>query len=491
MAKSRATKVASKKHLARLERERRQTVAITITAIVLMVIVAGLIIYGILSQTVLLARQPIVKLGHEVTTTREFQVRVRVRRQQLIGQYFQYYQLAQMFGIDPTTDSSFGAQLSSISSELDNSVQLGSNIIDEITENMLVRQYAAANGITVTKEELDQAAYNAFGYYPDGTSTPTVVPTEIVYPTLSLTQLALVPPTATPTVYMSPTATLTFTPTFTATLDLTNTPLPTETPLPTDTPTVTPTFTATLEPTVVPTITETPSITPSPTEYTLEGFQSQFDNVFPIYQKLGMTENDFRRIFFEDNLYRTKVYDAVTADVQQVQEKVWARHILVSDETTAKTIRSLLLSGGDFSTLAAAYSVDTTTSSSGGDLGWFAKGVQSTEVETAAFDLPIGGISEPIEASDGWHIIQVLGHEERALTADEWKAAKDAKYQEWLASAKTTATTNTELKVFDYWMDRVPTDPTLESYYNDMMTQQAQTEAALPTSTPEPVTPTP
>jgi peptidyl-prolyl cis-trans isomerase D len=491
MAKPKATKVASKKHLARLERERRQTIAITYTAIVLIVAVVVLIVYGILSQTVLLARQPIVKLGNQVTTTREFQMRVRVRRQQLISQYLQYVQFAQMFGIDPNTDSSMSQQLSSITGELDNSVQLGQNIIDEITENMLVRQYAAANNITVTKAEVDKDAYNAFGYYPDGTSTPTLTPTEIVYPTLSQTQLALVPPTATLTPVLTPTLAPTFTPTITATLDLTNTPLPTNTSLPTDTPTVTPTFTATLEPTVVPTITETPSITPSPTPYTLEGFQTQFNNIFPTYQKLGMTEADFRRIFFEDNLLRTKVYDAITADVLPVQEQVWARHILVADETTAKTVRTLLLAGGDFSTLAAAYSLDTSNKSSGGDLGWFGKGAMVAEFETAAFSLPVGAISDPVQTTNGWHIIQVLGHENRPLTAAELKTAKDKIYQDWLTNVKSTATTNTSLKVYDYWMSRVPTDPTIDSVYATMQTQQAQTQAAAPTGTAVPETPTP
>jgi peptidyl-prolyl cis-trans isomerase D len=491
MAKSSATRVASKKHLARLERERRQTLAITITAISLIVIIAGLIIYGLLSQTVLLARQPVVKLGNQVTTTREFQVRVRVRRQQLISQYFQYYQLAQMFGVDPSTDPSFSQQLTSITTELDNSIQLGQNIIDEVTENMLVRQYATANGIAVSKEELDAGVYNAFGYYPDGTSTPTLTPTEIVYPTLSLTQLALVPPTATLTPVLTPTLEPTFTPTVTATLDLTNTPLPTETPLPTDTPTATATFTATLEPTVVPTITETPSITPSPTPYTLEGFQTQYNNIFPTYQKLGMTAEDFRRVFFEDNLYHTKVYDAITADVLPVQEQVWARHILVADETTAKTVHTLLLAGGDFSTLAAAYSLDTSNKSSGGDLGWFGKGAMVAEVETAAFSLPIGAISDPVQSTNGWHIIQVLGHENRALTADELKTAKDKKYQDWLTAAKLEATSSSKLTVYDYWMNRIPTDPTIDSYYANMQTQQAQTQAAAPTSTVAPETPTP
>ena len=53
MAKAKPTKIVSKKHLARLERERRQTRIITSIAIALVVIIVGIIGYGILNETVL------------------------------------------------------------------------------------------------------------------------------------------------------------------------------------------------------------------------------------------------------------------------------------------------------------------------------------------------------------------------------------------------------------------------------------------------------
>ncbi len=52
MAKDKPTKIASKKHLARLERERRQTQLITSIAIGIVVVIVGLIGYGILNETV-------------------------------------------------------------------------------------------------------------------------------------------------------------------------------------------------------------------------------------------------------------------------------------------------------------------------------------------------------------------------------------------------------------------------------------------------------
>ncbi len=90
MAKERSTKIASKKHLARLERERRQTQIITSIAIGIVVIIVGLIGYGVLNETVLKSRQPVVSVNGDSVSMREFQVQVRVSRQQYIDQYMQY-----------------------------------------------------------------------------------------------------------------------------------------------------------------------------------------------------------------------------------------------------------------------------------------------------------------------------------------------------------------------------------------------------------------
>ncbi|MDI6769119.1 MAG: peptidylprolyl isomerase [Anaerolineales bacterium] len=430
MAKNKTAKIVTKKHLARLERERRQARLITYSALAIVVVVISLIIYGILSITVLQARQPIVKVGKDVVTTREFQMRVRLARQQNITQYVQYLQFAQMFGMDPVSNPNIAQYLTQIQDKLNDPAQLGGEVINQLVDELLIRQYAGANGILVTADEIEKAIQSDFGFLVNDTLTPTLTPTAILYSTLSPTQLALVTLTPVPS------------------LDPTSTPLPTATADPS----------AALRAGLSATPTTVPSITPTATPYTMDAFQSEFAKVVENYAKIKMTEADIRKVFFENRLYHQKVYDIITKDVPHEDEQVWARHILLADETTAQAVLKQLANGADWQTVAAENSKDTGTKDSGGNLGWFGRGKMIAEFENAAFALPIGKISQPVQSDFGWHIIQVIGHENRPLTEAEYQQLRDAKFQEWLAEARKA----TSVKIYDYYLERIPTDPKLE-----------------------------
>jgi len=45
-------------------------------------------------------------------------------------------------------------------------------------------------GIVVTTADVDKAITDAFGYFPNGTPTPSLTPTSFAYSTLSATQYA-------------------------------------------------------------------------------------------------------------------------------------------------------------------------------------------------------------------------------------------------------------------------------------------------------------
>jgi parvulin-like peptidyl-prolyl isomerase len=79
------------------------------------------------------------------------------------------------------------------------------------------------------------------------------------------------------------------------------------------------------------------------------------------------------------------------------------------------------------------------------------------EFEEAAFSLAIGEISQPIKTDYGYHIIQVLGHEDRELSADAFNTVKQQEFQTWLDAKKTEV----GIKKFDIWATRVPVSPSI------------------------------
>ena len=431
MAKRKQSKIVNKKHLARLQKEKNQIRTITYTTIIVIAAVIVLVMFGVFGQTILQARQPVAEVNGVSISTKSFQAHVRLLRQQMINQYIQYYQFAQMLGVDPTSNSTIASTLQQIQSELADTTTLGENVLNQMIDNILIKQEAEKMDITVSSVDLEKSIQEALGYTPNGTLTPTITPTSVIYPTLNPTQLALYPPSATPTVMETSISTPTSTTEPTSQTDITATP----TSVPTDAPTATP--------------------------YTFDGYQSQYQQMLISYDSFGLTEADVRSLF-EDSLIKDKIYPIITADVPHTAEMVWARHILVADEATALKVRDGLLRNISWDSLALEYSTDTGSSSKGGDLGWFQRGAMVTEFEDAAFSLEIGEISQPIQTTYGYHIIQVLGHEDRPLTADEYKTKTDKVFSDWVASLRDSA----DLTVHDYYKDRIPANPTLQDALN-------------------------
>lgn len=450
MAKSRSKRIITKKHLARLERERLQRRYILIGSLVVLVLVVALIGYGILEAAVLQPRQPVAIVNDAPITSAEFQARVRFQRSQLVQQYLSTYQTMQLFGSDPNTSAFFQQSLNQIEFQLDPET-LGSDVLNLLIEDRLIRAEASRRGIRVTEEEVERRIQEEFGYYPEGIQpTPTAIPTTAPTSTLSPTQLALLPPTATPTQPLAPTATDGAAPGVMATPGITATPGGTATPAGTAAPTLTPTLTPTGP-------TATPSPSPTPTPYTFEAYRQTYEDFLErLEEAANVGEAQFRAVI-ESQLYRERLMQAIVGDLPRSQEQVWARHILVADEATARQVRERLEAGEDFAALASEFSTDESNKERGGDLGWFPLGRMTPEFEKAAFALRIGEISQPVQTEFGWHVIQVLGHEDRPLSAGEYNQLQQQEFQQWLEQQRLTA--NPE--IFDHWKERVPTEPTI------------------------------
>ncbi|MHB8993200.1 MAG: peptidylprolyl isomerase, partial [Chloroflexota bacterium] len=135
-----------------------------------------------------------------------------------------------------------------------------------------------------------------------------------------------------------------------------------------------------------------------------------------------------------------KLEDAMGTEVATSAEQLHARHILVETEEKAKEIAEKLKNGASFEEVAKAESTDTATKENGGDLGWFPRGQMVADFEQAVFGLPVKQISDPVNTSFGWHIIEVLEKEEnRPLDEQALAQRKSQALPEWLSQAGTGA----------------------------------------------------
>lgn len=138
-----------------------------------------------------------------------------------------------------------------------------------------------------------------------------------------------------------------------------------------------------------------------------------------------------------------KVSQQVVANVPATSRQVHARHILVTDEATARSLIDQLNQGADFAQLAIEYSLDGSSAPNGGDLEWISEGdLLQPEVEVAIFALQPGQRStEPVRSSLGYHIVELL-EEAEGRPIDQTKLAekKEQAYLDWLADQRASAT---------------------------------------------------
>jgi parvulin-like peptidyl-prolyl isomerase len=417
-------KVITKKHLARVERERRQTRLILGIAIAGILIVVGLISYGYLKENVFQLNEPVAEVNGEKITTGKWQERVKFQRVQMVNVYNQYAFYQQSFGFD------YSQQMQQVASMMQSPETIGQQVLDQMTNEILIRQEAEKRGITVSDEEVEKSIQETFNFFPDGTPSPTVTPTEFSYPTLTSQQLTLYPSTATPG------------------------------------PTATPELTATSDPaTATPTATTappTPSPVPQPptataTAYTLEGFQTQYGDMLKGFETYNISESTVREVY-KTELLRKKLLEEITKDTPRTEEQVWARHILVETEQEAQAVYQKLTAGQeDFAEVARTTSKDTGSGANGGDLGWFGKGAMVAEFEEAAFSQPIGDVGKPVKSEFGYHIIQVMARQELPLTDSQYQQKKETAFSDWLTTSREAAAIITH----EVWKQRVPAEPAL------------------------------
>jgi peptidyl-prolyl cis-trans isomerase SurA len=119
--------------------------------------------------------------------------------------------------------------------------------------------------------------------------------------------------------------------------------------------------------------------------------------------------------------------------------------VITKMKNEALQLHKRIMDGESFDSLIVKYSQGP-AAMQGGDVGFVGRGTIIPEVEAVAFSLPVGQISEVIESSAGFHIIQVVdkkgaGLKPLAAVREEIKTKiedekLDKKYDEWISSVR-------------------------------------------------------
>lgn len=298
--------------------------------------------------------------------------------------------------------------------------QVDRQAFDNIITDRLVAAEAEKRGLTVTPDEvtetINRLVASRQGGYTEGA--------------IAETSTAQVQATATAALW-TPTPTFTPSPTLTSTQSITTEATPQATP--------------TLVPTPTPKILSTAELA---TEY-----QNWINTVT---EKTDLSEEQYRD-YVAQSVLRQKLRDALAEETPHVAEQANVRHILVDTKEEAQAVIDRLNAGEDFGTLAKELSKDPGSADKGGELGFAPRGSFIGPFEEAAFSLPIGQISEPIQTQFGWHVIQVLAREERELSPADYAQMQRGAFDRWLSEARQSAV------IEDFWTeDMAPKDPLLD-----------------------------
>ena len=436
--KTESPKIVTRKHIARKEREEKQIKTAVIVTGVVIGLALLLLAYVLVDNYIVQPNKVVARVGDAEIKAGDFESNVTYSRLNMLSTASNYAYYAQLFGDSGSQFKSAGIELVA---QLNDTELIGENVLNQMIDDQLIREEAAKRGITVTEAELKEAMQASFGFYPMGTQTPTITPTTVYTPTWSSEQIDLIRPTKTAL------------------------PAPTSTATPEGwEPTLEPTAVSQTEvaaasttPTVEPTATEIPTVTPTPTVYTTKLYGKEVSNYLDEVKNMGISARQIEEIF-RMNLLRTKLLEDLTKDMLPQEEQVWVRHILVSSQDTAQEVIDKMNNGGDWTALAAEYSTDTSNKDNGGDLGWIGKNDSYIqEFKDAAFALnEPGQISEPVETTYGWHVIQLVTKATNDINATKFQQNKQAFFDNWLLDLRIA---RTDIQIDEIWKTIVPSKP--------------------------------
>jgi parvulin-like peptidyl-prolyl isomerase len=248
-----------------------------------------IVIIGAVTEFLIRPNSAIATVGNTQIVTRDYWKRIYLQRNSLQNQYIQLSNLEQQFG----GQGFFTAQLNRVQGTLSSPFALGVEVLDQMINEQVVRQEAAARGITVSPEEVEEAL-RAEVANADGLVTATQAEATAEAGAVATATAASWTPTPTPTIDANAAVTATMA----------------EVPTPEAPP---------------------PSVVQSDVDYQ-QGLVELQNNLQAI---AGMSLEEYRTLL-ETRLLQEKLVEAIAAEqVATTDEQVHARHILLRvTETT-------------------------------------------------------------------------------------------------------------------------------------------------------------
>ncbi len=393
-----AKKNLTRKQRSRLEREAYLRKLLFGGLALVAVIVIGVLAYGIVTELIIKGRQPVAVVDGEPIATVDFQSRVKFQRAQMENQLQMLYMQQQQ--MDPEDESSqfylsyLQNQIQQIQEQLapENAVAVGDQVLEQMIQEELVRQEAERRDITVSEDEVQETIEGYFGYEPGATPVPTLSP-------------------------------------------------------------------------AVTTTEEMPA--PTPTEMTEEDFRQMYNQyVQETLGPLGVSEQQYRS-WIEASLLMEKLQQRMAEEAPAEVDQVKVRLLSVPDEERANALVSRLDDGEDFQVLMDELQADEEGGGYGTELDWLPQDMLADRLDDSladrAFDLDVGEHSQPLkietrapqmegeESPTQFAIIEVIGHEVRALDEELRQQLGQQAFQSWLESQQVLV----ERKSYQ---DVVPTD---------------------------------
>jgi len=409
----------------RQEREEALNRLIQRSVVIIGVVIAVLIALALVYEFLIVPSQSVATVNGQSITVSEFRDRFRFERNLTLYQanvrVSQIEQQAAAFGMDGNQMLQQDQLIQQWSRELQFPDALGQRVLDEMIDELLVKQEAAARNISVNEARVDNQVNEFFGYDPTAVALIGVPPTETAVPTI------------TPTPFVSPT--------------------PTNTPAPTLTPTVNPEATAEATEEATEDVAILATIPPSPTP-SQDVVRSNYEQAIDLFRETirGTDVSDASiDAFFARETLRNALAEALAGE-SETTTFVNARHILVATEEEANAILAAIQAGESFSELARARSTDTTSGTRGGELGWSPAAGFVPEFEAAVLEAEIGAVVGPVQTDFGYHIVQVNGREERDLDDTTRQQVQNAAFSEWLEAKRAEA----DIQTNDSWPNYLP-----------------------------------